>query len=108
MWSLYFYHLSDFFFNYTATTKIYTYGHTPSRHDALPIWQLHRRPVLRGRRGPSGEPHGAPGAGGAFLLLPRSEDPRRLSRKSVPRHRERRLKAVPLRDRKSTRLNSSH
>src|SRR3546814_15941378 len=31
------------------------------------------------------------------LLLPRSEDPRRLSRKSVPRHRERRLKAVPLR-----------
>src|SRR3546814_18533755 len=27
-----------FFFNDTATTEIYTYGHTPSRHDALPIW----------------------------------------------------------------------
>src|SRR3546814_18539356 len=27
-----------FFFNDTATTEIYTYGHTPSLHDALPIW----------------------------------------------------------------------
>src|SRR3546814_11128152 len=26
-----------FFFNYTATTEIYTYGHTLSLHDALPI-----------------------------------------------------------------------
>src|SRR3546814_20716143 len=26
-----------FFFNDTATTEIYTYGHTRSRHDALPI-----------------------------------------------------------------------
>src|SRR3546814_12050786 len=26
-----------FFFNYTATTGIYTYGHTRSLHDALPI-----------------------------------------------------------------------
>src|SRR3546814_19236317 len=26
-----------FFFNYTATTEIYTYLHTLSRHDALPI-----------------------------------------------------------------------
>src|SRR3546814_18253977 len=25
------------FFNDTSTTKIYTYGHTPSLHDALPI-----------------------------------------------------------------------
>src|SRR3546814_16622200 len=25
------------FFDYTATTEIYTYGHTLSRHDALPI-----------------------------------------------------------------------
>src|SRR3546814_13888516 len=30
--------LSDsFFFNYTATPEIYTYGHTLSLHDALPI-----------------------------------------------------------------------
>src|SRR3546814_15458373 len=28
---------SCFFFNDTATTKIYTYGHTLSLHDALPI-----------------------------------------------------------------------
>src|SRR3546814_13842509 len=28
-----------FVFNVTATTEIYTYGHTLSRHDALPIWQ---------------------------------------------------------------------
>src|SRR3546814_19559632 len=27
-----------FFFNETATTAIYTYGHTLSLHDALPIW----------------------------------------------------------------------
>src|SRR3546814_17685120 len=26
------------FFNGTATTRIYTYGHTLSLHDALPIW----------------------------------------------------------------------
>src|SRR3546814_19589927 len=27
-----------FFFNDTATTEIYSYGHTLSLHDALPIW----------------------------------------------------------------------
>src|SRR3546814_14717605 len=29
-----------FFFKVTATTEIYTYCHTLSRHDALPIWQV--------------------------------------------------------------------
>src|SRR3546814_3026763 len=29
-----------FFFNDTATTEIYTYGHTLSLHDALPICRL--------------------------------------------------------------------
>src|SRR3546814_11091721 len=29
--------LFSFFFNDTATTEIYTYGHTLSLHDALPI-----------------------------------------------------------------------
>src|SRR3546814_8674206 len=29
--------LCGFFFNDTATTEIYTYGHTLSLHDALPI-----------------------------------------------------------------------
>src|SRR3546814_13924680 len=28
-----------FFFNDTATTEIYTYCHTLSLHDALPIWR---------------------------------------------------------------------
>src|SRR3546814_11998168 len=32
-----------FFLNDTATTEIYTYGHTLSLHDALPIW----RPLAR-------------------------------------------------------------
>src|SRR3546814_20519398 len=27
-----------FFFNVTATTTIYTYAHTLSLHDALPVW----------------------------------------------------------------------
>src|SRR3546814_20364744 len=31
--------MSYFFFNDTATTEIYTYGHTLSLHDALPISQ---------------------------------------------------------------------
>src|SRR3546814_15859752 len=30
-----------FFFNDTATTEIYTYGHTLSLHDALPIYHRH-------------------------------------------------------------------
>src|SRR3546814_848611 len=30
-----------FFFNYTATTEIYTYGHTLSLHDALPLLPCH-------------------------------------------------------------------
>src|SRR3546814_19583428 len=34
------YVLFYFFFNYTATTVIYTYLHTLSLHDALPISQL--------------------------------------------------------------------
>src|SRR3546814_936242 len=32
-----------FFFNDTATTEIYTYGHTLSLHDALPICRRHPR-----------------------------------------------------------------
>src|SRR3546814_2084480 len=31
--------ISFFLFNNTATTEIYTYGHTLSLHDALPIWR---------------------------------------------------------------------
>src|SRR3546814_14646364 len=32
--------LYSFFFNNTATTEIYTYGHTLSRPDALPIFGI--------------------------------------------------------------------
>src|SRR3546814_14855999 len=32
--------MSFFFFNDTATTEIYTYGHTLSLHDALPIYRV--------------------------------------------------------------------
>src|SRR3546814_18421717 len=39
-----------FFFNYTATTEIYTYGHTLSLHDALPISK-----GLRERKGKDAE-----------------------------------------------------
>src|SRR3546814_6065940 len=35
-----------FFFNDTATTEIYTYLHTLSLHDALPISRLRLRPIL--------------------------------------------------------------
>src|SRR3546814_2043003 len=47
-----------FFFNDTATTEIYTYLHTLSLHDALPIWQYRQRAV----HGGGGE--GLPDAGG--------------------------------------------
>src|SRR3546814_20231733 len=33
--------VSFFFFNDTATTEIYTYGHTLSLHDSLPIFKPH-------------------------------------------------------------------
>src|SRR3546814_6219215 len=39
--------MSFFFFNDTATTEIYTYGHTLSLHDALPIYGL---PVEEAKR----------------------------------------------------------
>src|SRR2546428_745146 len=71
-----------FFFNDTATTEIYTL----SLHDALPIYRVRRHRVGHG----------------AVLQLVRSQ----------PTHGRRHLVPVPLRragrDRKSTRLNSSH
>src|SRR3712207_9375696 len=78
-----------FFFNDTATTEIYTL----SLHDALPIcWRDHgvpneiSTPVERARR-----------AGPSASLVGRGDA---LSPRRTPRRR--------LRDRKSTRLNSSH
>src|SRR3712207_8081912 len=75
---------SCFLFNDTATTEIYTL----SLHDALPIW-------CRARGGRSEAAHGA---------RRRDADDRR----QLPRRRRARGAARPQRDRKSTRLNSSH
>src|SRR3546814_11059232 len=88
------------FFNDTATTEIYTYGHTLSLHDALPIWEEEE-----------------PGASlledrlGFFALVARQvvED------HDVARIERRRELGFDVdfedlfgQDRKSTRLNSSH
>src|SRR3546814_1519176 len=63
------------FFNDTATTETYTYGHTLSLHDALPIcfWPIHaRRTYASGKPRPSkpctssgaaSRPHGRPPPG---------------------------------------------
>src|SRR3546814_16555079 len=84
-----------FFFNDTATTEIYTYGHTLSLHDALPI--------SRARPGRSA-----------------THKPRHRSRRTAAAHRgardaawrraSRRISSpgAAETDRKSTRLNSSH
>src|SRR3712207_9461632 len=74
-----------FFFNDTATTEIYTL----SLHDALPIWPAAGGDGLHRRRTARREVRGA----------------RRMGR----RGRRRRGRGDPARrDRKSTRLNSSH
>src|SRR3712207_8193397 len=84
-----------FFFNDTATTEIYTL----SLHDALPIWRRRDRALRDGleprdageRRGG----HARPG-----VLLRRAGLGRGDARRTDPRR--------AARDRKSTRLNSSH
>src|SRR3712207_8257282 len=78
-----------FFFNDTATTEIYTL----SLHDALPIWRpppgaLAPRPSLRGGR------------------RPRQARPR--GRRERQHQGSRGSRGRRVRDRKSTRLNSSH
>src|SRR3546814_18823623 len=80
-----------FFFNDTATTEIYTYLHTLSLHDALPIY-----PDQAGGAGRIAEQCAA--TAGAAVDADRAAD----------RIAERQESAVDCRDRKSTRLNSSH
>src|SRR5438067_10324334 len=79
----------SFFFNDTATTEIYTL----SLHDALPI----SRGPLRHRR----KAHRLRQAGGGSDARPRG-------RAAGLRGRRRRRPGLAPRDRKSTRLNSSH
>src|SRR3546814_14412761 len=57
-----------FFFNATATTEIYTYCHTLSLHDALPIF--HRHDIPRARRNETALALGNPGPGGLMALGP--------------------------------------
>src|SRR3546814_9423796 len=90
-----------FFFNDTATSYSYTYLHTPSLHDALPIWRqgvgrlagTRRRGALRG---PRPQAHAQPGKrdrerGRASLCArPETGDddalPRRVRRKRSEEH----------------------
>src|SRR2546426_4141568 len=101
-----------FFFNDTATTEIYTL----SLHDALPISRRPRaRSVARQPRGPRGARYGpgaGPGGRGSAAARARFEPlvaggarPARPSALGAGRTAGERRRA---RDRKSTRLNSSH
>src|SRR3712207_8287887 len=85
MTSLYTTQCVCFFFNDTATTEIYTL----SLHDALPIFTRHPEADPEAGVGQQSVPHHAGGPLGAENQV----------------HAER---APPGRDRKSTRLNSSH
>src|SRR3546814_17369306 len=76
------------FFNDTATTGIYTYSHTLSLHDALPIYAPPDRLV-------------EDVVGGGERSRPRRRGPER-----PPRVPQRGKEGAA--DRKSTRLNSSH
>src|SRR3712207_9168581 len=77
-----------FFFNDTATTEIYTL----SLHDALPIYSPHR---ARLERGSSRKPRRSRPAPSSKALAPLAASGGA-------------LRAALQRDRKSTRLNSSH
>src|SRR3546814_18204512 len=56
--------ISIFFFNETATTEIYTYVHTLSLHDALPISGNGRHPADPGAEDPGGRRGGGDHAAG--------------------------------------------
>src|SRR3546814_16654270 len=93
--------LSCMSFNYTPTTEIYTYSHTPSLPDALPISFRYGADVEIAPR-PSEEfivvHHSIRGAAeltvdGQYMVLPQGR-----TGWMAPRRK----------DRKSTRLNSSH
>src|SRR5688572_30856435 len=73
-----------FFFNDTATTEIYTL----SLHDALPIFLRRRGAQAGGRR--------------------RADGRLAVGRREVRLHAAQARRRTSLRDRKSTRLNSSH
>src|SRR3712207_8744367 len=86
--------LSCFFFNDTATTEIYTL----SLHDALPIY----------REGGSGATPVRATGPGAHRDVFGAEAGREALEKSVTGLTRERARYIEQRDRKSTRLNSSH
>src|SRR3546814_6362568 len=51
----------------TATNEIYTYGHTLSLHDALPISRTRLRARVRGRAGPGSFRRATPVMGAAVM-----------------------------------------
>src|SRR2546429_7014285 len=99
-------HFSFFFFNDTATTAIYTL----SLHDALPIYQGRRRRRKTDRRvprRPEARVSGAQPWPTSSGSTPKSSTERSRGPRSSCSRRPR-SSAPPKRDRKSTRLNSSH
>src|SRR3546814_16819274 len=95
--SLFYVIIFIFFFNDTATTEIYTYLHTLSLHDALPIYLIPI--VVRDRRLEMNQ--------AAYIQVGDIEGVDRalaIGRDMRAVHRDLRLEQ----DRKSTRLNSSH
>src|SRR3546814_14392004 len=100
-----------FVFNYPATTEIYTYCHTLSLHDALPIYPLARLGLWPQRRfgmpaGIEQHQHGAD----AMTVRHRQEgvDARQEGRRVVQPQQVVQIDPDAVQDRKSTRLNSSH
>src|SRR3546814_17306518 len=104
-----FFVLCSFFFNDTATTEIYTYLHTLSLHDALPIWGADEAPgrPRRRRREFAGcdDLHRPDACGHRLADIERPAVGREAD--AVRAHHLGAL-AGDMRDRKSTRLNSSH
>src|SRR3546814_19744214 len=94
-----------FFFNDTSTTEIYTYCHTLSLHDALPILTMRAVGSRAEIRRSVDVAHSQPGKVGQDLLgIPEGEVLMELQAICRGGYR---AGTRPL-DRKSTRLNSSH
>src|SRR3546814_20581743 len=98
-----------FFFNYTATNEIYTYLHTLSLHDALPIWKFLS---VCGCSARSSSPSSSSCRHGIFISLTPSGEAFLHQEQSNESGNlaavQRRRPGGDPQDRKSTRLNSSH
>src|SRR3546814_17602071 len=94
---------SVFLFNDTATTEIYTYRHTHSLHDALPISRWGVLQLVQRRR------EAAEVMQDRWCRGYRHAHPTRLPVRRYHQHRaDANHGTTDLLDRKSTRLNSSH